>query len=143
MAQQQFYTLQACQIQASERKTAYVDTVVHLFKSTLVPTSSTTKTELTAAEADYDDYAAITMAAWTGPILAPGSGYMILSPAVLFEVGVTDPVVPNVIGGFWIEDDNGVVRMVGIFADPLPMQLAGQGIPLNFVDLFPTGYTGA
>ncbi len=67
---------------------------------------------------------------------------MILSPLVLFEVGATDPVVGNTIGFFWVEDADGVVRMVGIFDTALPMQMAGQGIPLSLVDLFPTGYGG-
>ena len=142
MPQQQFYTLEACKAQATERQTEYALSVVHLCKSSYTPTGSSTKTDLTANEADYDSYASITLTAWDGPILAPGTGYMILSPNALFEVGASDPVVGNTIGSFWVEDAGGVVRMVGIFETPLPMQLAGQGIPLSLVDIFPTGYAG-
>jgi len=135
--------LSACQKQATERQTAYISSVVSLFQSSIGPISpSVTKAILEAAEADYDDYAPITITAWEGPILAPGSGYEIIAPLVLFEVGAVDPATPNSIGGFWLEDAAGVVRLVGIFDPALPMQTAGQGIPLNILDLFPTGFTG-
>lgn len=142
MAQLQFYTLQACDEQADERKTAYAGAVVHLGQSSYTPNGSSSKTDLEAAEADYDSYAAETIAAFLGPVLAPGTGFMILSPQVLFEVGNTDPVIGNTIGYWWMEDAAGVVRMVGVFDTPLPMEMAGQSVPLNIIDLFPTGYTG-
>lgn len=142
MAQQQFYTLQAADKQAAERKAVYAGAVVRLFKSSFIPTGSSTKTEFVAAEANYDSYVAITIAAFLGPVLAPGSGFMILSPQILFLVGDTDPVVTNTIGGFWVEDSAGTVRMVGILDPSLPMEMAGQSVPLNLVDIFPTGYLG-
>lgn len=142
MAQQQFYTLQSCDQQATERKAAYAASVVHLGKSSYTPTGSSSKTDLTDNEADYDSYAAFDIAAFLGPVLAPGTGFMILSPQVLFLVGDTDPVVGNTIGYWWLEDSGGVVRMVGVFDTPLPMEMAGQSIPLNIIDLFPTGYVG-
>lgn len=138
MPTQVFYTLQACKKQAAERQTAYANSVLHLFQSSLVPTSSTTKVELTAAEADFDDYVTKTLAAWFDPILAPVSGYMIVSPEVQWSCAA-DQVVGNVIGGAWVEDAGGVVRMVVIFPVPVPMELADQGIPLNLADFFPTG----
>lgn len=142
MPNQSWYPLAATLEQADERKTAYAASEVHLFKSDLVPTPSTLLSEFVTNEADYDTYAPIAIAAFTGPILAPGSGYEILSPAVLFTTGATDPVVTNSIGGFWLEDGAGNIRLVGTFDPALPMQLANQGIPLSIIDLFPTGYTG-
>lgn len=141
MANRSWYPIAATIKQATERQTAYVNSEVHLFKSDLVPVVGTPLADFVTNEADYDAYAAITIAAWTGPILAPGSGSEILSPAVLFEVGATDPVVGNTIGGFWLQDADGDIRMVGIFDPFLPMQLAYQAIPLNILDLFPTGFT--
>lgn len=138
MATQVFYTLQSCKAQATERQTEYANSVLHLFQSSLVPTTSTTKVELTAAEADFDDYVTKTLVAWFAPILAPGSGYMIVSPEVQWTCAA-DQVTGNVIGGAWLEDAGGDVRMVVIFADPVPMELADQGIPLNLADFFPTG----
>lgn len=142
MANTSFYPLAGCEAQAQERKTALVASVVRLFKSALVPTPSTPKADYVSNEADYDAYAAITIAAWLGPILAPGSGFEILSPLVLFSCGAADQVVPNTIGGFWLEDAAGVVRMTGKFDPFLPMQIAYQAIPLNLLDLFPTGFIG-
>lgn len=140
MAANQWTPLQGCQKDADERQTVYVNSVMHLFKSSLTPTGSTTKAEFQAAEADYDDYAPITMAAWQEPILSPGSGYMIASPLVQFNVGVVDPVVGNVIGGWFMLDAAGTLRLAGTFENPIAMQLAGQGIPMNVYDLFPTNF---
>ncbi len=140
MAQQQFYTLQSCAAQAEERQTAYENSVVHLGKSSYTPIGTSTKTQLEAAEADYDNYLPITMAAWMDPILSPGSGYMIASPLVQFEVGAVDPVVTNTIGGWYMLDAAGNLRLAGTFESPIPMQLAGQGIPMNIYDIFPTNF---
>lgn len=134
-----FYPLEACQANALERQTALAGCEVRLYKSDLDPSPSTPLTEFDANEADYDTYAAITIAAWNNPILAPGTGYMIGSPLVQFAVGAAVPTTPNLIGGCYIVDTGGVIRSVVKFDAPVPMQLPGQGIPLNFVDLFPTG----
>jgi hypothetical protein len=142
MADAQWFPLTGCLQQATERQTAYVNSEIHLFKAGLTPTPSTTLADLVAVEADYDTYAPETLAAWLGPILAPGSGYEILSPLVVFEVGASDPVLPNNIGGWWLQDAGGRVRIIGTFNPSLPMQLAGQGIPLSVLDIFPTGFTG-
>ncbi len=142
VANKQFYTLEATRQQATERQDVYALSVIHLFQSSLTPTGSTTKAELEAAEADYDTYAPLTFTAWNDPILAPGTGYMIASPLVQFAIGLTDPVVSNVIGGFWFEDADGNVRGIGTYDPTLPMGMAGQGIDVNLIDLFPTGYNG-
>jgi hypothetical protein len=57
---------------------------------------------------------------------------------VQFEVGAT-PTTTNVIAGCYLVDAAGDLRMTVIFTSPVPMQLDGQGIPLNLVWLFPTG----
>lgn len=139
MASQLFYTLEACLQNATERQTALAASVAHLFKSSLVPTSSSTKAELTAAECDWTGYATKALAAWLGPILAPGSGYEIIMPLVLWDTGAADPAVGNDVGGAWIEDAAGKVRMVAVFDTPMPMQVAHDGIPLSLIDFFPTG----
>lgn len=123
---------------ASERRTVYANSVMRLFKAEFSPTASSTATDFEANECDFDNYAAVTLTAWDDPILSPGAGAMIGSPLVQFEVGNTDPVVGNSVGGFWIEDAAGVVRLVGIFDDPVPMQVAHAGLPINTYDVFPT-----
>jgi len=135
----QFYPLAGCLENALERQAALVNSVLHLFQSPFVPTASSVLADFDDAEADYDTYAAETLAAWFDPILAPGSGYMIGSPLVQFEVGDTDPVTPNVIAGAYLTDQTGKLRWSVTFTETVPMQLAGQGIPLNLIFLFPTG----
>lgn len=120
-------------------QTALALSVLHLFKSSFVPDPSNILADYTAAEADYDAYAAKTLTAWNEPILAPGSGYMILSPLAQFDVGVTDPAVGNVIGGCYLVDAAGKLRLTVIFTQPIPMEMAGQGIPINLTMFFPTG----
>lgn len=134
----QFNPLSGCLANATERQVVLVNSVLKLFKSSFTPSPSSPVADYDAAEADYDNYAAITIPAWNDPILAPGSGYMILSPLDQFEVGLTDPAVPNIIGGCYLVDAGGVLRNTVIFTQPIPMQLAGQGIPVTLTLFFPT-----
>lgn len=136
-----FETLAACIQDATERKTAWALSKVRLFKSTLIPTPATTKAELVAAEADYTDYPAggETITAWLDPVLNPAGGASISAPTVQFDVTTDPPPVTNLIGGAWLEDAAGKVRMVMPFAAPIPMEAAGQGFPLNLTFGFPTG----
>lgn len=134
----QFQPLAGCQVTADALQTALALSVCHLFKSSFVPTPSDPLANYTAAEADYDAYAPKTMTAWNEPILSPGEGYMIVSPLVQFDVGVTDPVVGNVIGGCYLVDAAGKLRQTIIFTTPIPMQLAGQGIPVTITIQEPT-----
>jgi hypothetical protein len=120
-------------------QTAFAASELHLFQASFVPDPSNVLSDYTAAEADYDSYAAIEMTTWNTPILAPGTGFMIQSPEVQFAVGDTDPTTPNSIGGCYLVDATGHLRLTVIFTAPIPMQLAYQGIPINLVYLFPTG----
>ena len=54
-------------------QTALVNSVLHLFKSSFTPTPANVLADYTAAEADYDSYNPITIAAWQNPILATRS----------------------------------------------------------------------
>jgi|SRR5690349_5060551 len=138
-----FETLAACQQDATERQTVFAASKVRLYKSGFVPTPSTLKADLVAQEADYDDYPAggETITAWLAPVQNPVGGYSIAAPTVQFLVTTNPPVVTNVIGGAWLEDSTGKVRLVLPFAQPAPMEVAGQGIPLNITFGFPTGQT--
>lgn len=135
----QFIPLSGCLASALAMQTAFAASILHLFQSTFVPDPSNPLSDYTAAEATYDSYMALEMTAWNDPILAPGSGFMIQSPEVVFSVGDTDPDVPNIIGGCYLVDGAGKLRMTVIFTQPFPMQIAYQGIPINLVYLFPTG----
>jgi len=127
-------------VNAAEKQAALALSKVRLFNQAFVPTPATTKAELEAAEADYTGYTAggETITAWLAPLLDPAGGASITAPTVQFDV--TGPVVDtDVVGGFWLEDASGDVRLVGTFAAPIPMELVGQGIPLNLKIVEPTG----
>jgi hypothetical protein len=135
-----FYTNAACMVNAAEKQTALALSKCRLFKSTFVPTPATTKAELEANEADYTGYTAggETITAWLDPLLDPAGGASITAPTIQFDV--TGPVVDtDIVGGFWVEDAGGDVRLVGQFAAPVPMEVVGQGFPLNIKIVEPTG----
>lgn len=136
-----FETLAATIQDATERQTALAMSKVRLYQSTLNPTPSTTAAELAAAEADYSDYTpgGETITAFLAPILNPAGGASISAPTVQFDVTSAAPAVGNLIGGAWLEDAAGKVRLVMPFAAPVPMEVQGQGFPLNVTIGFPTG----
>lgn len=136
---EQFFPLAGCETTATAVRTSLANSVLHLFKETLAPEPSTPLSAYTAAEADYDGYAAITMVAWNLPILAPGTGFMIGSPLVQFAFDFDTLGTGNVIKGCYLVDAAGKLRLTVVFTDLIPMQVAGQGIPINLVWLFPTG----
>lgn len=135
----QFFPLEGCLTTATAVRTALANSVIHLFKSSFAPEPTDPLASYTAAECDYDGYAAITFAAWNTPILAPGTGYMIGSPLVQFTWVFDTADVGNLVGGCYVVDAATKLRMTVIFTEPIPMQQAGQGIPINLVWLFPTG----
>lgn len=135
----QFFPLEGCKASAAAMQTALAAGVLHLFKASLNPDPSTPTAGYTAAEADYDGYTALTISPWNDPIFAPGTGYMIGSPLVQFEYTDGMGHVMNSIGGCYLIDAGGKNRLVVIFTTPIPMQMNGQGIPINLVWLFPTG----
>lgn len=124
---------------AKERQTSLASCIVNLFQSSLTPNASTPLADFTAAVATYDGYAAKTWTAWANPILAPGQGYAIVSPYSQFDTGATDPVTPNLIGGYYVTDAAGKLRQFVTFTSPAPMQLAHQGIPAQLTIIFPAG----
>lgn len=135
----QFIPLSGCLANATEMQAALAESVLHLFQSTFTPTPSNILSDYTAAEATYTGYEAQTMTAWLAPLLAPGTGFMINSPEVQFSTGDTDPETPNTVGGCYLVDSAGALRITVIFTSPIPFQLAYQGLPINLVYLFPTG----
>lgn len=97
-------------------KTDGANAVCSLFKFGFNPGVSTLKAELEANECDFDDYVTKTIAAWTGPVLAPSPGYQ-LNGGLLQWIVVTN-VVTNNVGGYWIENAGGTVIQIVKFDDP-------------------------
>lgn len=136
----QFFPLEGCLATATATQTAMALSVAHLFQDTLpAPDPSVPLADYTAAEADFDGYAAVTITVWNDPILAPGSGFLISSTLLHYEWAHDTLDVGNQISGFYIVDAAGKNRLVGIFDTPIPMVMAYQGIEFYVNWLFPTG----
>jgi hypothetical protein len=120
-------------------QTALAASKVRLFQNGMVTISpTTTKADLVAAEASFTGYTAggYAIATWLSPILAPEGGYSIQSPLV--QADTASPyTVGNVIGGYWIQEAGGDVIFAVQFAVGVPMQTAGQGLPLTSRLVFP------
>lgn len=137
-----FYPLDATRVCAQERQAAYAASQIRLYQSTLVPTETTTLAELIAAECDYDGYVAQALTPWFAPILAPGSGYMTASPLVQFAYVDGVPRQSNLVGGAFLVDSGGDLRMVLALspAEYVTMAINGQGFDVNIADVFPSGF---
>lgn len=125
------YTRQAANTKASAIKTALALSKLRLIQAILTPNVNTTKAAMVAAEADFSGYTAggYTLTAWVGPVNNVGSGAIITPPAIspVFVDPDPDPVVSNSIGGWWVEDAAGNVRLVGTFDAPIAMGQVGNG----------------
>lgn len=110
---------------------------LRLFKNTgYMPNVSSTLAEMTAIEADFSGYPAggATLTAWLAPLLNPLGGASIESGLVQFQVvppTPPDPIVPNVIGGWFVVDSTGALITAGNFPNGVSMVADGMGIPMN------------
>lgn len=122
---------------ATRQQTNMANAVIHLFKQGFVPAENTVKADLVAQECDFTDYTTKTITAWTGPVLAPVSGYQINAPVQTWVV--VTPTVANTVGGYWIETAGGTVIDIVQFDDAgLPMSAVDQAVQVTPVELFPT-----
>jgi hypothetical protein len=136
---EQFLSLSGSLISAGSLKTTLVNSHVRLYQSSFTPNPGSVLADFVSAEADFDGYPAggIVVAAMNDPILDPAGGYSIGSPVVQFE---TDPAeaTPNLIGGWFLVTAGTLLYGYGSYGTPVPMQLPGQGLPINFRWGFPT-----
>lgn len=133
---QQISPLSGAKEIALARQADMANAVISLFKWSFVPGVSTTKAELEANECDFTDYATKVIAAWTGPVLAPVSGYQINAPVQTWTV--VTATVGNTVGGYWIEDATGDVIDIVVFDDPgVPMTNVDQAVQVTPVQFFP------
>lgn len=131
-------TLEAAFTKATAMKTALALSKLRLFQSTLIPTAFTTKAQLVAAEATFDGYTAggYALTAWTGPLNGDTGGAVITSPLVPVAYGPPGtPPVGNSIGGYWVEDATGEVRLVAVYSPARNLSAVGQGWPIVVQDV--------
>lgn len=133
MADSQFVTLEGALTKATAMKTAFAASKLRLCQAPFVPTMFSTKAELVAAEANYSGYPAggYALATWTGPLKDPSGGAVITSPLVniIMVDPDPDPLVPNTISAWWIEDATGNVRIVGTYEEPRTLGSLTDGWP--------------
>lgn len=127
---------------AEAQQTANAGGTLHLYTDALDPDGVTDKAAYVAAEADFDDYAAITVAAWYDPILAGGSAFILTMPPQQFSQGASDPVITNLIRGAYYLNAGGDLLYATRFSQDLPVEVAHAGVPVELVDIYATGFTG-
>jgi hypothetical protein len=129
MPDQVFYTKEAAITKATAVKALYATSKMRLVKGPFVPNSATTKSVLTANEADFDGYTAggYAITAYTGPTNFPSGGQVLQSPLIPVAYSTpSDPPVTNQITGFWIETSTGSVIIVGSYDPPKPLNAVGD-----------------
>lgn len=136
MPQQLFYPNEGLIVVTTALVQGISNMTLHLFKSGYSPTITVTQADLEEQEADYTGYAAALVENWNGPFLAPEGGFAIVSPTISFTMG-NPVVVPNLIGGYWLEDENGKVLVCCEFAEPQPMQVRYQQIQIGIRLVYP------
>ena len=111
---------------------------MHLFQADLVaPTPTTPLSDFLSAEANFDGYTALTITAWSDPVLA-GNAWAIYAPTqtfrFTFSVGVG-----NTIGGYFIVTAGGDLKDYTIFNPVEAVNAPGQAIIRTPVEVFPWG----
>jgi len=102
---------------------------LRLYKAIAAPLSvSTILADLT--EADFDGYAAATIAAWNAAYLDPQGGASIQCGTQQFDF-VPGLGTVNTILGFYVVTAGGDLLFVGEFEAPIPMNALGDSIPVN------------
>lgn len=116
---------------AAVQRTALASAVLHLYQAISQPLNAgTVLGNLT--EADYSGYAAKTVTSWLAPYLDPAGGASIQSGTQQFQfvTPVGDPVT-NTVLGFYLQDADDNLILVGSFDGSVPMAAPGDAIPLN------------
>ena len=137
----QFYPLAGCEVIAALVQAELAASKLRLFQDSLpAPDPSTPIADYVANEADFTGYPAggETITAWLDPILDPLGGYSIGSGTEQFATD-NPTTVGNIIAGAWLENAAGDIISVVVFTTPIPMQMPGQGIPIDLRLVFPTG----
>lgn len=142
MADSSFLTSVGSEQLAALVQTQLAECTMHLFQSSLLPspTPLTPLSAFLAAEANFDGYAPVTIAAFADPVLA-GNAWAIFAPTQTFRYTFSTGVV-NTIGGYWIEDADGNLQTYVVFNPAENAAGPGQAIIRTPVNTFPWGQNG-
>jgi len=102
---------------------------VRLYSSALVPTVITTQAELVAAEVAFTGYPSggYPLSGFNPAILATGGGAVIYAQTIPVAYVSGAPVA---VGGYWIEDALGDVRLVYVYSPARNLASSGDGWPV-------------
>ena len=114
------------------------NSVLHLFQAGWVPNPLSTKADFDAHECDFDGYAALTIAAWSDPVLA-GTGYATFAPTQTFRWEHVADDVGNQVGGAYLVTAGGDLYQYTIFDPTRPAQGPDQAIITTPTDVYPAG----
>lgn len=132
-------TLEACINRLTALQTRMAGMTVHLFTDALggALSKTTTKAQLTTAEATYTGYAAMTIATLPLPYAVPGDGANLQPPTQQFQP--TGTAVANMVRGWWTQTAAGDIDLAGQFDSDIPMADPTNAIPLDIIFNQPTG----
>jgi len=109
----------------TDRVTALAAAKLRLFKSTLVPTPTTPRSDFNANVADFTGYADVTLT-YSAVLNDADGGKVALTNRALFSQ--TADTVTNTIGGMWIDTAGTEVEDYWEFDPPIGMNAAGSFI---------------
>jgi hypothetical protein len=103
---------------------------LHLVQQNIAVTPTTPLSVLTAAEASFPGYAAVTAIAWGAPGNSPTGGAEVFAPSHTFTQGASP--IPQTIFGWYITDSGVTVllRYVAL-ANPVPVVLTGDQVTIQ------------
>lgn len=131
-------SMSGARVEAVAGKARLANSVMRLYKSGFNPGPTTQLAEFVTNEADFDGYAAKTIATWSDPVLA-GVGYAIYSPTQTFPWVAGSGLVGNQIGGYFLVTSGGDLYQYGTFDPTRPVQGPDQAVVVQAVDVYPAG----
>lgn len=133
-----FLALTGAKVEAAAGKTRLANSVLHCFQAGWVPTPTNVLADFLAHECDFDGYAAITIAAWSDPVLA-GVGYAIYAPTQTFLWEHVADDVGNQVGGTFLVTAGGDLYSFTVFDPTRAAQGPDQAIITTPTDVYPAG----
>jgi hypothetical protein len=112
-------------------RTPYITGKARLFKAVIPFTPNIAAADLTAIEADFDGYAAVTFTTCGAVYVDPAGGASFdLARAAFVDTGTT---TPNDIYGGWVEDSGGLLLFAWQVTTPYPMTATLDAMNLDMV----------
>lgn len=109
--------------QLTAQATLLTGAMLKLYQSSFMPGQSNVIADFTAAEADFNGYAAVALT-WSPVAIGVDGNFVIESNRAFFQA--TDALAPNQIGGCWVETAGGDLIGFFQFDPPVNMTLALQ-----------------